>query len=262
MNDAELLRRYAEEGSQEAFTELVRLRLGLVYSAALRQTGGDAHRAQEVAQAVFTDLARKAALLCRHHALIGWLYTSTRYAAAKLVRSERRRRVWEQEASTMNEDLASLGRETPGERLRPLLDHAMHGLSETDRRALLLRFFGGYSMAELGRSLGLSETTAQKKVERALGKLKILLAKRGLSSTAAAVGAALFQEASATTVPTGLAATVSSGALIAASASASGLGLLYLYDRLKTHGIHRNCRNYWPAFDWCGRLRIARIVPY
>jgi hypothetical protein len=76
MNDTEFLRRYVEEGSQEAFAAVVQLRLGLVYLAALRQTDGDAHRAQEVAQSVFTDLARKAATLTQHDALIGWLYTS------------------------------------------------------------------------------------------------------------------------------------------------------------------------------------------
>ena len=226
MNDTEFLSRYVQEGSQEAFAELVRLRVGLVYSLALRQTGGDAHRAEEVAQAVFTDLARKASSLCRHRALIGWLYTSTRYTANKMARSEQRRTAREWEAFTMQENCTQPNPEVPAENLRPLLDEAMLLLPEADRRAILLRYFDGCSMVELGRFLGLSESTAKKRVERALGKLRTHLAKRGLSSTAAAIGAALGQEAAAAIAPAGLAATISGSALVAASTAASGVALI------------------------------------
>ena len=87
--DAELLRRYADGGSEAAFAELVRRHLNLVYFAALRQVGGDAHRAEEVAQSVFTDLARKARTLTAHATLTGWLHTSTRFAAAKARRTSK-----------------------------------------------------------------------------------------------------------------------------------------------------------------------------
>src|SRR4051812_17198433 len=87
VDDVELLRRYAETKSQEAFAELVRRHLGLVYHAALRQVGGDVHRAQDVAQTVFADLARKADAVARRSVPVGWLYTSTRYAAAMAVRA-------------------------------------------------------------------------------------------------------------------------------------------------------------------------------
>ena len=85
-NDIELLRRYVFERSEAAFAELVQQYVALVYSAALRQTNGDVHLAEDVTQEVFTDLARKAARLTRHTSLAGWLYTSTRYAAATLRR--------------------------------------------------------------------------------------------------------------------------------------------------------------------------------
>ena len=98
MNDSELLRRYAENGCETAFTELVKRHLDLVYSAAMRQVGGDTHLAQDVAQTVFVDLARKAASISARSVLTGWLYTSTRYAAAKIVRAEQRRHAREQEA--------------------------------------------------------------------------------------------------------------------------------------------------------------------
>ena len=103
MNDSELLRRYAENGCEAAFTDLVKRHLDLVYSAAMRQVGGDTHLAQDVAQTVFLDLARKAASITPRSVLTGWLYTSTRYAATKVVRGEQRRRAREQEAYTMQE---------------------------------------------------------------------------------------------------------------------------------------------------------------
>src|SRR5512147_1381624 len=90
--DAQLLHDYATTNSQEAFGELVRRHVNLVYSTALRQVGGDTYLAKDVAQTVFTDLARKAHSLSRRPTLSGWLYTSARFAAAKAVRAEQRRR--------------------------------------------------------------------------------------------------------------------------------------------------------------------------
>src|SRR3954471_2310133 len=98
LDDAQLLRHYAEEGSQTAFAEIVRRHLDLVYSAALRQVAGDAHHAQDVTQDVFTVLARKAAAVSAHPVLVGWLYTATQHSAAKIRRSEARRRQREHEA--------------------------------------------------------------------------------------------------------------------------------------------------------------------
>src|SRR6266704_5070504 len=101
--DAELLRRYADVQSEDAFAELVRRHVDLVYSATLRQTNGDAHLAQDVAQSVFTDLARKARSLAQSVVLSGWLYQATRFAAAKAMRTERRRSTREQEAAAMQD---------------------------------------------------------------------------------------------------------------------------------------------------------------
>ena len=120
--DSELLRSYAEKGSEEAFAELVRRYLNLVYSAALRQGNGDAHLAQDVTQTVFADLARKAVALSQRQVLAGWLYTSTHFAAAKAVRTERRRQTHEQEAHAMEELLRNPGSGFDWETLRPVLD--------------------------------------------------------------------------------------------------------------------------------------------
>src|SRR4051812_26214927 len=153
-DDAELLRRYAEEAADDAFAELVRRHVNLVYSAALRQVNGDAHLAADVTQLVFTDLARKAAFLVKHRVLAGWLFTSTRFAAAKLVRGERRRQAREQESQLMPEfyDDESAAR-LDWQRVRPVLDEALAELSETDREAILMRFFEGRDFASVGARL-------------------------------------------------------------------------------------------------------------
>src|SRR5436190_22791889 len=103
MNDHELLQRYAESRCEASFTELVKRYVDLVYSAALRQVGGDAHLAHDVTQSVFVDLARKAGALSGRTVLAGWLYTSAHFAAAKVVRTEQRWHAREQEANSMRE---------------------------------------------------------------------------------------------------------------------------------------------------------------
>src|ERR1043166_8431550 len=154
-DDTELLRRFADEGSEQAFAELVRRRVDVVYAAALRQTGGDAHLAQDVAQIVFVTLARNAARLKGHAALTGWLFTTTRHLAISAVRRRRRSQRREEEAETMK---ANDGETVAAwEELRPIIDEALHELGEKDRVALLLRFFEGRSLAEVGAATGLAE---------------------------------------------------------------------------------------------------------
>ncbi|MCX6951612.1 MAG: sigma-70 family RNA polymerase sigma factor, partial [Verrucomicrobia bacterium] len=218
--DGALLRRYAETGDEVAFAELVRRQLGLVYGAALRQVGGDAHRAQEVAQAVFSDLARKAGSLADRPVLASWLHTSTRFAAAKLRRAEVRRWKHEQEAGAMS---AERDPAAEWDRLRPVIDEAVQALGERDREAVLQRFFANRAFAEIGAALGVTEDAARMRVERALEKLRGLLARRGVTSTAAALGVVLESHAG-TSVPAGMVSAVA-GQAVAGGASAAGTTL-------------------------------------
>ena len=226
-DDATLLQSYVGEGSQAAFAELVHRHLGLVYQAALRHTAGDPHRAEEVAQLVFTDLARKAATLSRHPLLVAWLHTSTHYAASQLRRTEQRRRAREQESFAMNEAGPDPVAAADWKRLRPLIDDALQSLGERDRAAVLLRFFENLSYAELGAALSLSEEAARARVNRSLEKLRSTLARRGLPSTASALTLALAQPALAS-APAGLAAQVTAASLAASAGivgAAAGAGL-------------------------------------
>jgi len=212
--DSELLRRYAGTNSEEAFAELIRRHVNLVYSAALRQVNGDAHLAQDVAQTVFTDLARKADSLARHSTLTGWLYTSAHFAAAKIARTENRRR--DREENFMREPIPETAPEPDWEKLRPLLDQAMHELKEADREAILLRYFENRAFVEIGEKFGLNENAARMRVERALEKLRGFLASRGV--TTAATLASVISANAIQLAPANLAATLTTASLAGAGA--------------------------------------------
>jgi RNA polymerase sigma factor (sigma-70 family) len=224
--DADLLRRYTTERSEAAFAELVRRHVDLVYSAALRLVSGDAHCAQDLTQEVFSELARQARTLARHPALVGWLYTTTRQMAWRVIRSEQRRAAREQMAHTMNELLLQPAADPDWEHLRPVLDDAMHELNPADRIAVLLRFFKNKSLREVGQELGLTENAARMRVERALEKLRVGLARKGVTSTAAALALALSGNA-VNSAPASFAAALA-GASLAGAASGTGttFGLL------------------------------------
>jgi RNA polymerase sigma factor (sigma-70 family) len=229
--DAELLRRYAVEHSEAAFTELIRRHVDLVYSAALRLVNGDAHRAQDVTQQVFAEFARQAKRLVRHPAPVGWLYTTTRLAALRAIRTEQRRSSREQEATTMNELLREPTPEPDWDHLRPVLEDAMHELGEKDRHAVLLRFFQNKSLKEVGMALGLGENAARMRVERALEKLRAVFLRRGVAATttlASVISANAVQIA-----PAGLAATLTSTSLAGVGTGTLTLLKLMTLTKLK-----------------------------
>lgn len=173
MNDAELLQEYASNRSEPAFEELVQRHLPLVYSAAIRQVG-DAALAKDIAQVVFIILARKAAELSSGTILAGWLFRTTRHVAAKATRSEQRRRHREQEAFQMQ---SAQGTDVWAQ-VAPCLDEALGQLGEVERHAVLLHFFEHKRLREVGLALGLSEDAAEKRVARAVEKLRRFLLKR------------------------------------------------------------------------------------
>jgi RNA polymerase sigma factor (sigma-70 family) len=220
-DDATLLRRYAEDRSEAAFAELVKRHLDLVYSAALRRTGGDTHRAADVAQQVFTTLARDARRLSRHPVLPAWLHTATRNASLNIMISEKRRIARETEAAALDPGAAAAAEAPDWERIKPVLDGAIDELPGPDREAVVLRFLERKEFSEIGLKLKMSADAARMRTGRALEKLRVLLARRGITSTAAALGAAVTSQ-SLLSAPAGLASTVAAASVAGA---ASGLGL-------------------------------------
>jgi RNA polymerase sigma factor (sigma-70 family) len=174
-----LLRDYADRGDEAAFRKLVEQYIDLVYSAALRRTGGDSGLAQDVTQTVFTDLARKAKSLRGVEMLGGWLYRYTGFVASNAVRGEKRRQIREQEAAQMN--ATSESSDDLWQRLSPVLDDTIESLEPADRQAVLLRFFERRDFRAIGATMGISDDAAQKRVTRALEKLRALLVERGVT---------------------------------------------------------------------------------
>ena len=223
VDDGESLRRYAEEGSEESFKTVVRRHYDLVYSAALRQVAGDPHLAQDVAQVVFTVLARKAGKLSHRPGLVGWLYVTTRMAAAQAVRNERRWKARSLSVDPMDDSPGNASTGMNWERVRLLLDSAMCELGDSDREAILLRFFKGRPFAELGEELGVSADAARMRVDRAIERLRIRLARHGVTSSAAALAEALAGH-SVSAAPAGLASAAAGGA-ISGAAGGGALGM-------------------------------------
>ena len=158
-DDMTLVRDFATHHSEAAFEALVARHVNVVYSAAVRHVR-DPHLAQEVTQTVFILLARKAATLRQETFLTGWLFNTTRYAALRERRALARRQHWETEAH-METPPAETPEESAWPQIAPLLDEALAKLGETDRRALLLRYFEGRTLAQVGAALALYEDSAR-----------------------------------------------------------------------------------------------------
>jgi RNA polymerase sigma factor (sigma-70 family) len=182
--DMELVREYAARQSEPAFEMLATRYINLVYATAVRRVG-DPHLAEEITQAVFILLARKANTLGPKTILPSWLHRTTGFAATDALKSQRRRRQREQEAH-----MQTLLNEPAGDewsRIVPLLDAAVDRLGEKDRRAIVLRFFQQKSLNEVAVATGVSEEAAKKRVHRAVEKLRKIFQKHGVNSTAAII---------------------------------------------------------------------------
>jgi RNA polymerase sigma factor (sigma-70 family) len=229
LTDQQLLSKYGDDRSEAAFAELVSRHVDLVFSAASRLVR-DVHLAEDVTQAVFIAFAQNAQSLVRHPFLPGWLHRTTLNLATKTIRTDARRRAREQEAAAMNELLAG---DTGAlwESIAPQLDAALGELDEADRDALLSRYFQRHSAREMGQSLEISPEAAQKRVSRAVERLREILSKRGVAvgsgGLVAAVSANAIQAA-----PVGLAATIAG--IAAPTATAVALKTLAMTTIQKT----------------------------
>src|ERR1019366_9503401 len=219
MTDSQqLLAEYARNGSDAAFGELVTRYVDLVYSTALRLVEGDTHRAEDVAQTVFVDLARVARTLPKDVSLGGWLHRDTCFVAGHAMRGERRRQSRERQAVEMN--ALENNSEADFSRVAPVLDEAINELGEADRTAILLRFFEQQDFRSVGRALGSNEDAARMRVTRALEKLESLLKRRGVTASSVTLAVVLGANA-VQAAPVGLAATIATAAALAGTTIAT-----------------------------------------
>jgi RNA polymerase sigma factor (sigma-70 family) len=211
--DLDLLRQFTRDHAQDAFTALVNRHVNLVYSAALRQVRSP-QLAEEIAQSVFADLARDAGKLKPDTILTAWLYQVARRTAIDAIRKESRRQLREQiavEMTTMNVTA------NDWKHIEPLLDDAMAALDETDRSAILLRYFENKNLREVGETLGMSEVAAQKRVSRAVERLRDYFSRRNVTIGASGLVVVISSNA-VQSAPVGLAATISAAAVLAGTA--------------------------------------------
>jgi RNA polymerase sigma factor (sigma-70 family) len=231
-SDLDLLNRYSREGSEAAFEEVVRRHVDLVFSVAIRKVRSQ-QLAEEVVQSAFLDLAKCIHRLKPETVVSAWLYQVARRTAVDAVRREARRATREQMAVHMNAlDSSSDPIQSDWAQVEPLLDDAVAGLQEPDRIAILLRFFEGKSFAEVGRAIGLGEDASQKRVSRALDKLRGALQRRGVTVGAGALVTLISAQgvqSAPVTLASSVATVVASGtiaggsvAVVAAKAAATG----------------------------------------
>jgi RNA polymerase sigma factor (sigma-70 family) len=215
-------RRYRDERCEAAFVEIVRAYGGLVYGTALRMLDGNAAAAQDVSQMVFADLARLAGQLSAQSQLGGWLHRHTVFLVQKLRRSEGRRQRREFEAvERWKLDAAS----EPSPPKLENLDQELSKLPSVDRDALVLRYMENQSLRSVGNALGITEDAAQKRVARALERLRTRLPGVSKKLSITSIASQLLPKPVAE-------AALTKSALTAAKASAkpaAGWGTTYLF---------------------------------
>jgi len=217
LNDAELIAAYVNRRSEEAFAKLVERHVALVYFAALRQVHNP-HAAEDVTQAVFAILAQKAHTVEHHPILAGWLCRTTHFVARNALKSEFRRQHREHEAHMQS--LLNNSDDGAWTQLAPMLDEAVADLNELDRNLVILRFYHQLPFDQVGDALGITSNTAQKRITRAVEKLRKFFSKRGAALSSVAVIGAISAN-SIKAAPLGLSASMTPAALQSATAATS-----------------------------------------
>jgi RNA polymerase sigma factor (sigma-70 family) len=238
-SDHELLRRYAQHARHDppaahaAFAQLVERHVNFVYAVAVRRVRGDRHLAEDVAQAVFLILAKKAGQIGPKHVVSNWLFCTTRYAAANALKREARRKHYEREhrlmtpqdapaATAADTTTAAVDARCDAAAVAPLLDAALDALGRRDREAVLLKYVDGRSHRDVGATLGISEEAARKRLARAVERLRGALSAAGVTASAGAVATALSTQSAAAAAPAELAGVIATS--VATGGAAAGAG--------------------------------------
>jgi RNA polymerase sigma factor (sigma-70 family) len=230
-SDQVLLRAYARDRCEASFSELVHRHVDLVHSTALRILR-DPGLAEDVTQRVFLALAHHSAKLQERASITGWLHEAARNISINTVRSEERRRQREQETAAMNHTDTNDAEDLWGQ-IAPHLDEALAQLNAIERDVLLWRYFERRTAEQIGGRLGLTSEAAQKRVARALDRLRDVLAERGLSASSVNL-AALLSTHAVQSAPAGLAATAITAVHAASAAFPATSTLQILMASTKT----------------------------
>ncbi len=204
MTDHELIGQYRtgdESARHAAFAELVSRHSRWMYSSACRLVG-DPHTAEDVVQAAFIVLAKKANAVPTHIQLAVWLGGVVRFAALRAKRDVARRRQHEMNAvlNAPRGEASESADEAAWNEIAPYLDQAVGRLRQSDQEAVLLRFYQQLSFAEVGKLLAITEEAARKRVDRAVHKLRSALSRhqRMPLSEGSTLAAGLLQHAADT----------------------------------------------------------------
>jgi len=245
LTDQELLSEYAATESEHAFAQIVMRHAAFVYSAALRQAGNQT-AAEEITQAVFVILSRKASSLRRETMLEGWLFRAVRYAAWDARKIEARRFRREREAARMHSTVTPEGEESAWAEMAPLVDEALASLSAKDRSAILLRFFEKKGFRDIAETLGGNQNSARLRVVRALDKLRRFFQRRGIVVSSGLLSSALLVHSSQAASPVLVSSVMG---MVASGQCPAAVGLL-------VSAILRRIwwRSWWL---WAGSLALA-----
>jgi RNA polymerase sigma factor (sigma-70 family) len=220
-SDQALLAAYVAKRKGDAFSEMVARYVDVVYAAALRQVR-DPHLAEDVVQAVFIVLSKRAGSIPASTPLAGWFLLTTRNVARNALKHEWRLKRREKKAAEMRREPEEAPLSPENESIAGALDEAMAQLSEDDRNVIVQRFFNAQSHRQVGAILGVSEEAASKRLSRAIQRLREMLARQGVTASEAALGAALPVIA-IKTAPPALVGAINAAQIGAAPAAAMAL---------------------------------------
>jgi RNA polymerase sigma factor (sigma-70 family) len=224
VTDYELLRRYAREGSEEAFAEIVRRHSALVYSTCLRILA-DQHEAEDASQAVFIALSRKARSFREGPPITAWLHRVAKCSALQVKRASQGRAKRERKVAEMKADSVPA---TTDERtwldVRPVLDEALASLPGRYSKALVLRYLDSKSEREVAQELGTPVGTVSSLLSRGLDMLRQKLARSHVVLDASLL-AALLAERTSEAVPKNLTEAIVAACTLEGMASAAAVSI-------------------------------------
>ena len=247
MTDRKLLDAYVAAGSHEAFSEIVARHSGPVYAACLRVLANE-HEAEDVTQATFLILMRKAASLSHDTVLAGWLYRTATLAAKDARKGIRRRECHEQEVNVVQRE-GKTSAETEWNTLSPHLDEALASLPQSQRDVIVLRYLHGLSHAEVARELGCAEEAVHTRITRALATLRNRLSRREVRVSALLLAALLGQHA-IQAAPSQLVSSIQAACSGKAGVRVNAMGI--------TEGVMK--AKYWSKRRMCVAGLLAALI--